>query len=137
MAFSAVLEIGDNDAKRYYKQYLLTDLRMVFNRSYTVVPDGVARCERLELTVVAPGKRDLFMFDWFLRSQAVTGRIVVSLTGDVSDSGSSNQEIYFEDAQCFAMSENYDVDSARRRSLKLALVSDKIDIEDLTFRIEN
>ena len=63
MAFSAVLEIGDNDAKRYYKQYLLTELRMVFNRTYTVIPDGVARCERLELTVVAPSKDDLFMFE--------------------------------------------------------------------------
>ena len=55
MAFSAVLEIGDNDAKRYYKQYLLTDLRMVFNRSYTVIPDGVARCERLEPGYLAEG----------------------------------------------------------------------------------
>ena len=55
MAFSAVLEIGDNEVKRYYKQYLLTDLRLVLDRSYTVIPEGVARCERLELTVVAPG----------------------------------------------------------------------------------
>ena len=53
MAFSAVLEIGDNEVKRYYKQYLLTDLRLVLDRSYTVIPEGVARCERLELTVVA------------------------------------------------------------------------------------
>ena len=134
MAFSAVLEIGDNDAKRYYKRYLLTDLRIVFNRTYTVIPDGVARCERLELTVVAPGKEDLFMFEWFLRSHTMTGRIVVSLTGDVNDMGSKNQEIYFEDATCFSMSEKYDIDSSRRRSLKLALVSDKIDIEDLTFK---
>jgi hypothetical protein len=134
MAFSAILEIGDNDAKRYYKRYQLTDLRVVFNRSYTVIPDGVARCERLELTVVAPGRKDLFMFEWFLRSHAITGRVVVSLTGDVNDLGSNNQEIYFEDATCFSMSENYDIDSARRRSLKLGLVSDKIDIEDLTFK---
>lgn len=41
MAFSAVLEIGDNDAKRYHKQFLLTDLRIVFNRSYAVIPEGV------------------------------------------------------------------------------------------------
>lgn len=37
MAFSAVLEIGDNEVKRYYKQYLLTDLRLVLDRSYTVI----------------------------------------------------------------------------------------------------
>ena len=34
----------------------------------------------------------------------------------------------------YVMSENYDIDSSRRRSLKMALVSDKIDIEDLTFK---
>lgn len=134
MAFSAVLEIGDNEVKRYYKQYLLTDLRLVLNRSYTVIPEGVARCERLELTVVAPGKKDLFMFEWFLRSHSITGRIMVSLTGDVNDAETDNQVIYFQDAQCFSMSENYDIDSSRRRSLKMALVSDKIDIEDLTFK---
>ena len=39
MAFSAVLEIGDNEVKRYYKQYLLTDLRLVLDRSYTVIPE--------------------------------------------------------------------------------------------------
>ncbi len=134
MAFSAVLEIGDNEVKRYYKQYLLTDLRLVLGRSYTVIPEGVARCERLELTVVAPGKKDLFMFEWFLRSHSITGRIVVSLTGDVNDAETDNQVIYFQDAQCFSMSENYDIDSSRRRSLKMALVSEKIDIEDLTFK---
>ena len=134
MAFAAVLEIGDNDAKRYHKQFLLTDLRIVFNRSYTVIPEGVARCERLELTVVAPGRKDLFLFEWFLRSHTITGRILISLTGDVNDMESKNQEIYFEDAQCFAMYENYDIATPYRRSLKLALVSDKIDIEDLTFK---
>lgn len=128
------MEIGDNEVKRYYKQYLLTDLRLVLDRSYTVTPEGVARCERLELTVVAPGKKDLFMFEWFLRSHSITGRIVVSLTGDVNDAETDNQVIYFQDAQCFSMSENYDIDSSRRRSLKMALVSDKIDIEDLTFK---
>ena len=59
MAFSAVLEIGDNTTRRYYKQFLLTDLCIVFNRSYNVIPTGAARCERLDIVVVAPGKEDL------------------------------------------------------------------------------
>lgn len=133
MAFSAVLEIGDNDTKRYNKQYLLTDFRLVFSRAYNIVPEGATSCERLELTMVSTDKSDLFLFEWFLRSNAITGRIIISLTGDVNDSTSENQEIYFEDATCFSLTENYDIDSSRRRSLKLALVSDKISIEDLTF----
>ena len=83
--------------------------------------------------MVSADKSDLFLFEWFLRSNAITGRIIISLTGDVNDSTSENQEIYFEDATCFSLTENYDIDSSRRRSLKLALVSDKISIEDLTF----
>lgn len=133
MAFSAVLEIGDNDTKRYNKQYLLTDFRLVFSRAYNIVPEGATSCERLELTMVSADKSDLFLFEWFLRSNAITGRIIISLIGDVNDSTSENQEIYFEDATCFSLTENYDIDSSRRRSLKLALVSDKISIEDLTF----
>ena len=133
MAFSAVLEIGDNDTKRYNKQYLLTDFRLVLSRAYNIVPEGATSCERLELTMVSADKSDLFFFEWFLRSNAITGRIIISLTGDVNDSTSENQEIYFEDATCFSLTENYDIDSSRRRSLKLALVSDKISIEDLTF----
>lgn len=134
MAFSAVLEIGDNTTKRYYKQYLLTDLCIVFNRSYNVIPTGAARCERLDFIVVAPGKNDLFMYDWFLRSTSTTGRIVISLSGDVNNSDSDNQEIYFEDAQCFSLSEKYDINSSRRRLLKLSIVSNKIELGDLTFK---
>jgi hypothetical protein len=134
MALTAVLEIGDNTTKLYYKQYMLTDLRLVFNRSYKVVPTGIARCERMELTVVAPGKDDLFMFDWFLRSTSISGRIVITLNDEDKGSDSNSQVIFFEDAYCFSMSEKYDIDNSRRRLLKMAMVSEKIDIKEVTFK---
>jgi hypothetical protein len=134
MAFSAVLEIGDNTSKRYNKQYLLTGMRLVFNRPYNVVPTGTVRCERIELMVVTPGKKDLFMFDWFLKSSFITGRIAVTLTGFDDNSDMSQQEIYFEDAQCFSLSELYDIDGSRRRMLKVSLISEEIEIGDVKFK---
>ena len=46
MALTAVLEIGDNGIKRYQKQYMLSDFRIVFNRSYNVLPTSMARTYR-------------------------------------------------------------------------------------------
>ena len=66
MAYSAVLEFGDNSSQRYSKQFLLANFRLVLNRAYKVVPTGAVRCERLELVVVAPDKTNLALFDWFL-----------------------------------------------------------------------
>ena len=133
MALLALLEIGDNLAKRYNKQYLLTDLRLLFNRSYNVIPNGNIRCERMEMFVVAPGKDDLFMFEWFLHKTTISGRIVVSLTGDLNDMEPRTQEIYFEDARCFSLTEKYSVDNSSRRLLKLSMASEKIKMDEVTF----
>lgn len=134
MALLAVLEFGDNSTKRYYKQYLLTDLRLMFNRSYNVIPTGKIRCEGMEITVVAPYKNDLSMFEWFLQNSTHSGRIVISLTGDSTDSESKAQEIYFEDAKCASLSEKYQVDNLRNRQLKVSIVSEKIEMGSVTFK---
>ena len=86
MALTAVLEIGDNGIKRYQKQYMLSDFRIVFNRSYNVLPTSMARCERIEMVIVAPGKKDLEMFAWFLHGDSIDGRIVIGLTDEPSSS---------------------------------------------------
>ena len=55
MALLAALEFGDNNIGRYSKSYLVSDCRFVFNRPYNSYrPEGMARCERLELEVIAP-----------------------------------------------------------------------------------
>ena len=43
------------------------------------------------------------------------------------------QTIYFEDAKCFSLSEIYDIDSSRRRLLKIAIGAEKMTIDDTTF----
>ena len=109
MALTAVLEFGDNTIQRYSKHYLVADCKLIFNRPYNAFcPQGVARCERIELAVVAPGKEDLGMFEWFTKP------------------------LYFYDAKCFSLSEYYDINSSNRRLIKLAVGAEIIQIEDVT-----
>ena len=133
MALTAVLEFGDNSIKRYSKQFLVADCRFVFDRPYNdFCPEGHTRCERMELFVVAPGKEDLTLFEWFANQSVLDGRVVISL-GASNDSSIDSQEIVFEEAVCFALSEMYDIESSMRRLLKLSILANKICIDDVCF----
>ena len=134
MALTAVLEFGDNNIKRYSKQYLVSDFRLLYARPYNEFsPEGTARCERVELTVVAPGREDLSLFDWFSTQSVQSGRLFISLSNDGKLDTEDAQILYFEEAKCFSLSEVYDIDRSRRRQLKLAIGADKIEIDDVTF----
>lgn len=134
MALTAVLEFGDNSIRRYTKQYLLSDCRFVFDRPYNAFsPERPAHCERMEVVVIAPGKSDLSLFQWFSNQESREGRIAISLIGDAKQNEAEPQVIYFEDAKCLSLSEMYDIDSSSRRLIKLAIISDKIEIEDVEF----
>ena len=133
MALTAVLEFGDNNIRRYSKKFMVADCRFVFDRSYNdFCPEGDTRCERMELFVVAPGKDDLTLFEWFADQSVLDGRVTISL-GATSDNSLDSQEIVFEEAVCFALSEMYDIDSSMRRLLKLSILASKICIDDVCF----
>ena len=135
MALIAALEFGDNNVQRYTKQYLLADCRFVFDRPYNAFsPERPARCERLEIVVVAPGKNDLTFFQWFSNQESMDGRIAISLIGDMMQNAAEPQVIYFESAKCLSLSEIYDIDSTRRRLIKLTIIADSIEIEDVEFK---
>ena len=133
MALTAVLEFGDNNIRRYSKKFMVADCRFVFDRSYNdFCPEGDTRCDRMELFVVAPGKEDLTLFEWFADQSVLDGRITISL-GATNDNSLDSQEIVFEEAVCFALSEMYDIDSSMRRLLKLSILANKICIDDVCF----
>ena len=134
MALIAVLEFGDNSIRRYTKQYLLSDCRFVFDRPYNAFsPERPAHCERIEVVVIAPGKSDLGLFQWFSEQENREGRIAISLISDVAQNETEPQVVYFENARCLSLSEMYDIDNSSRRLIKLAIISDKIEIEDVEF----
>ena len=133
MALTAVLEFGDNNIKRYSKHYLVSDCRFLFqrpNNGYS--PEGSVRCERVEVTVVAPGKEDLGLVEWFSTQDVQNGRIVISLSNDLKDNDSDTQILYFEEAKCFSLSEYYDINVSRRRILKLAISAETMEIDGVT-----
>ena len=133
MALTAVLEFGDNNIKRYSKQYLVSDCRLLFDRAHNgFSPEGDTRCERVEVTVVAPGKEDLGLIEWFSSQEVQNGRIVISLTNDLRDNDTDTQVLYFEEAKCFSFSEFYDINSSRRRLLKLAISAEEMVIDGVT-----
>lgn len=133
MALSAILEFGDNSIKRYSKQYLVADCRLVFNRPYNAFcPQGAARCERIELAVVAPGKEDLGLFEWYTQQSMQDGRLLLTMSGGLSGSPDT-QTLYFENAKCFSLSEFYDINSSARRIIRLAIGAEKVEIDDVTF----
>ena len=106
MALIAVLEFGDNNIKRYSKQYLVSDCRLLFARPFNgFTPESVTRCERVEVTVVAPGKDDHSLLEWFSAQTVQNGRIVISLANETNDKDSDTQVLYFEEAKCFSLSE--------------------------------
>ena len=112
----------------------MSDCRFVFDRPYNEFrPEGAARCERLEVVVIAPGKSDLSLFEWFYSQGVQNGRIVISLAVEKKFDENDTQTIYFEDAKCFSLSEIYDIDSSRRRLLKIAIGAEKMTIDDTTF----
>jgi hypothetical protein len=134
MALIAALEFGDNNIGRYSNSYLVADCRMVFNRPYNSYrPEGMARCERLELEVVAPGKSDLNLFEWYNGQGVQSGRIVISLAAEAKLTEADAQVIYFEDATCFSLSEVYDINASRRRNLKLAIEAETITVDNIIF----
>ena len=133
MALTAVLEFGDNSIKRYSKQYMVSDCRLLFARPFNgFSPEGAARCERVEVTVVAPGKDDLGLIEWFSTQGVQNGRIVISLTNDPKGNDSDTQILYFEEAKCFSLSEFYDINVSRRRLMKLAISAETMEIDGVT-----
>jgi len=134
MALLANIQFGDNYAGRYSGQYLVTDCQLSFERHHNQFsPDGEARCERIVVTVVAPGKEDLSLYEWYISQGVQSGRIMfeLSLPGDVSNL--QRREVFFENAQCFALSENYVINSNNRRLLKLSLYAEKVTVSNISF----
>lgn len=134
MALIAVIEFGDNDIKRYSKQYMISDCHIVHQRPYNKFsPEGMARCERLEVSVICPGREDLNLYEWYDTQGVQNGRVVIRTTTIKTTELVSEQIIYFENAQCFHLSESYDIESASRRILKLGIEADSINIDDIVF----
>lgn len=130
----ARLQFGDNEDRRYDREYLMTDFKCHITRSHNGArPDGPARCERMELTLVAPGRDDLNLVEWYAGGSSLSGRVLVGLSS-FDHSNEQWKEVLFEDAVCFSLSEEYHIDKRMRRLLKLDVMAGEIKVDDLAFK---
>ena len=132
MALLARLQFGDNTAGHYSKEYLVMDCHLHFSRHHDHFrPDTDARCEQVELVVVAPGREDLNLYEWYINNGAMNGRIVFDLQSATND---ADKVIQFEDAYCYAIEEEYHIDAQKRRCLRLSIMAETLVVNDTTFK---
>ncbi len=131
MSLTATLAFGNNQNSS--KTYLLTDFKCRVGRPHNNErPDGNPLCDSLELTVVAPDENDLTLYEWFESQSCMSGHVLFTLPGT---SGFNNtKKVEFEDAVCFAMSEEYHIDLKQRRTLHLSVVTGALTIENISVK---
>ncbi len=134
MALSANLQFGNNQIGRYSKAYEVVECKCHFKRHHNFyLPDANAICDKITLTIVAPGKEDLNLYEWYIDKSIQSGKLTFNLTTVANNGEQSTKEIIFEDAECFSIAENYDIGAQRRRLLTLEIIAEQITVENVKF----
>lgn len=132
MAITAKLQFGDNSVEMYSREYLVVDWRGHFvTPCNNIRPNGATVCQSFEIVLVAPDKSDLSLYEWFISGDAMSGRLLLDYSGTIHDANSSTQQVVFEDAACYALSEQYNIDDHTRRLLRLKVAPSSISISDI------
>lgn len=135
MSLIKKMQIGDNHAGRYTKEYLLTDFKCRTHRLHDEYRPGADKyCDYLEVTVIAPGREDMQIYEWFISRSTLSGRLLVQLPPKPNQSEPDYQEIFFEEALCFSFEEEYHINQNRRRILRLQFVAEQVVINGITFK---
>lgn len=132
---SAVLQFGDNDAGVYSSEYPVIECDCHFSRHHDYYsPDSDPRCEKVMIMVVAPGKEDLGLVEWYIDNSCQSGRIVFDVSDQLgAEGGDSQRVILFEDARCYLIEEQYDISLSSRRLLRLEFLAECIQIDSNRF----
>ena len=137
MSTTARLQFGDNGFRRYAREYQVLDFKCHVVRPHNDArPDGSARCECMELTLVVPGRDDLNLYEWYVGGSDLSGRILVELPTPAQNQAGEWKEILFENGVCYALSENYHIDEQIRRTLTLSIVVDEITVDGIIFKTQ-
>ena len=130
MAFSSKLQFGDKNSDHVYN---VADCHLHFMRHYNHFrPDTDARCEKVEVVVEAPGKNDLRLQEWFINNEPQNGRVIFDIPSKTAED-SSEKTVEFEGAYCYSLEEVYHINIQRRRFFRLAIVADKITVNQTEF----
>ncbi len=135
MSLFAKLYLGDNASANYTKAYKVVQCEVKVSRhhnSYT--PDGNPRCDQLILSVIAPNKDDLMLFEWYIDQSTLSGKVVIDLANQSSKYDITTRTLKFEDAKCFSIAETYNISDTNRHMLKLGIMAKKLEIDEIEFQ---
>ena len=135
MSLLKKIQIGDNRSGRYTKEYLLSDFKCHTHRLHNEYrPDSDKYCDSIDVTIIAPGRDDMQLYDWFIHQSTMSGRLLIQLPPGPNQSEPDTQEILFEEARCFSFEEEYHINRSRRRLLRLQFVAEQVNINDVIFK---
>lgn len=135
MSLIKKLQIGDNHSGRYTKEYLLTDFKCRTHRLHDEYrPAADKYCDCVEITVIAPGREDMQMYEWFISRSTLSGRLLIQLPPKANQSEPDCQEILLEEAQCYSFEEEYHSNLNQRRLLRLQLVAEQVIFNGIIFK---
>ena len=134
MSLTAKLQFGDNGFRRYAREYLVTSYQShVARRHNEARPDGSPQCDYLELSVVAPGREDLNLYEWYVDRSPVSGRILIELSAPAQNQAPQWKEVLFENGVCFSLGEEYHIDTLSRRTLHLKVAVEQMTVNNVVF----
>lgn len=135
MALSAKLFLGNNQMGTYSHTYDVVECTYHFYRHHNRrFPDTKAKLDRAEITVIAPGKEDTNLYEWYIEQIVNSGKIVFDLTAISEHTPQPTKVLTFENATCFSIAEHYDIGKQRRRQLRLEIMAEEIVVENVTFK---
>ena len=134
MSLSATLQIGDNNIGVYDRQYKVVRCQYNFSRGYNFrMPDTTSRNKSISITIVAPGKEDLSLYDWYINRTVLNGRILFDLSGQVMFDENPKM-LCFEGASCFSLSESYHIDQENRRLIHIEITTEETTVDNIRFK---
>ena len=86
------------------------------------------------MTVIAPGREDMQMYEWFISRSTLTGRLLIQLPPKPNQSEPDEQSIFFEEAQCFSFEEEYHINHNQRRVLRMRFVAESVNIGGIIYK---
>ena len=135
MSLFAKLYLGDNASANYTKEYKVVQCEVkVLRHHNSYTPDGNPRCDQLILSVIAPNKDDLMLFEWYIDQSTLSGKVVIDLANQSSKYDITTRTFRFEDAQCFSIAETYNISDTNRHMLKLGIMAKKLEIDEIEFQ---
>ena len=135
MSLFANLYIGDNASGNYTKMYQVVRCQVNVSRKYeSYMTDSYPRCDQVILSVIAPSKNDLELFEWYIDQTSLSGKIIIDLANQSAKYDITERTFKFEDAKCFSIEESYDINDTNRHQLKLGIMMEKLEIDEKTFQ---